>query len=144
MGEKVFLVCSGAYSDYGVRAVYSEDQRALAEEYTKLIGGEVEEYPLNEPAPEDPGLEWFAVYVEKSAKTQVQTRSRLDRDGNRREEKVMFRTYEDCPEYSRWSHWRLSWYGYAKSQEHAVCQANELRCQILAGQRPPGVDMGKN
>ncbi len=41
-------------------------------------------------------------------------------------------------------YWALHWEGYAKSKENAICKSNEIRWQILAGQRPIGVDMGKN
>jgi len=143
MGEKVFVVMEGYYSARSIEAVYSEDQEASANEYARLIGGDVESYPLNRPVPEDPGMDYFHVEMKHNGSAEVQEDDRLAYSGERHESSAWLRTVKD-EGWRRKSYWRLKWNGYALSPEHARRAANELRRQILAGQRPPGVDMGKN
>lgn len=153
--QNVFLVTVGEYSDYRVLAVFSEDRKVDAEQAAILVGGDIEEMTLNPEEFVDPGMDYFRVYMRRSGESRVNKYSRLDYEayellddtwGNRgvpREMEVYLLTHKDRP-LERRSYWQLCWYGYAASEEEAVRIANELRRQILAGQRPEGVDYGEN
>ena len=138
---KVYLVGTGEYSDFGIIAAFSSKSRA--EQVAALVLGQVDEYIIDPKGYADPGIDFFLVEVERSGKSMAQKLPRLSEDGNKSVPHVNFRTNLDRP-FSRPSHWRIYWKGYAKSEEHAIREANEIRRQILAGQRPKGVDMGKN
>lgn len=141
---KVYLVTEGSYSDYGVHAVFSESQKERAKRMAVLIGGGVEEYPLNIDDYKDPGMDHFNVLMRKNGEANVEKHFRLDCVGDKYSTEVSFRTEKDWPGFYRKSHWLIYWRGYAKSKEHAIRSADELRRQILAGQRPEVVDFGKN
>ena len=140
---KVYIVMEGCYSDRSIEAVFTEDQENEANEYARLIGGDVEEFPLNIPVPDDPGLDFFIIKMRKDGSSYVGKEPRLKCNGEKCDSRVWLSTHKDI-KWARKSHWVLYWRGYAKNQEHAVRSANEIRRQILAGQRPKGVDMGKN
>lgn len=48
--KKVYLVSEGAYSDYGIVAVFADEE--LAESFAAELGGRVETYDLLEEGPE--------------------------------------------------------------------------------------------
>jgi len=142
--RKVWVLTIGEYSDYHIVAVYDETESKEAERVAELIGADVEEYEVNTLHPEDPGMDYFSVVMGKSGEViQCYTSVRIWEDGKCRDTEVCLRTKKDN-KYERKSYWRLYWDGYAKSKEHAVKIISDIRRQILAGQRPKGVDMGKN
>ena len=138
---KVYLVGTGEYSDYGIIAAFSSETRA--DEVAELVGGEVESYTLDPQGYADPGIDFFMVEVKQNRESETQKLPRISDDGDILTPCAQFRTHADDG-YGRKSYWRIYWKGYAKSEEHAVREINEIRRQILAGQRPAGVDMGKN
>ena len=139
---RVFIVTTGEYSDYRIRAVYSN--REEADKAASLIGGNVEEFAVDKMQfLDDPGMDFFTVIIDRKGNASVFYDSRLKEDGEKHEIVCYFRTNKDgyCGKHPLWN---IQWQGYAKSEKHAVRHAEELRRQILAGQRPAEVDMGKN
>ena len=143
----VFIVTEGAYSDYCVAAVFTAKDKA--DEYAELIDGDVKEMKTDTPFV-DPGLDYFVVDMKKDGDASCFKHPRLNGVGERHKESVIFRTVEDYPDGMNGilrhpqNYWSLRWEGYAKSEEHAVRSAYELRRQMLAGQRPASVDFGEN
>lgn len=156
MTKKVFLVTDGEYSDYKVVAVFSKKERA--EEFTRLGEFEnVEEYPLDIEF-KDPGYDTYEVEINEEGVVRrhsnpfIRILPRINDKGIPTKE-CWLRTWKDSDPTSiayreglegKSKSWRLFWIGEAKSEEHARRHVEELRRQILAGQRPEEVDMGKN
>ena len=145
---KVYLVAIGEHSDFSIAAAFSSKHRA--DGAAKLIGGEVNEYLVDPDGYVDPGLDFWELWLDRSGGiTGPMMRSRLkggdDKDHTARQRKgrIYLHTELDYPGRES-GYWALHWEGYAKSKENAICKSNEIRWQILAGQRPIGVDMGKN
>ena len=148
--KKIFLVTDGEYSDYRVRAVFSDKEKA--DEFARLGNYErVEEYPLDIEF-KDPGYDTYRVEINERGSSFVQILPRIGNKGIPIKE-CWLRTWKDSDPTSisyreglegKSKSWRLSWAGEAKSGEHARRHVEELRRQILAGQRPEEVDMGKN
>lgn len=143
---KVFAIRCGEHSDRRVVAIFSN--RTDAETSAELLNGEVDEYTLDPPGGlVDPGVDFWEICMGPAGKViWSDTRSRLGDDCGlltQRRGRVSLRTNLDHP-YEHGNVWRVHWRGYADSKEHAIQLANEIRRQILSGQRPPGVDMGKN
>jgi hypothetical protein len=44
--DKVYIVTEGDYYDYHIVCVFKEDEKELAEDYARVIGGAVEEFEL--------------------------------------------------------------------------------------------------
>lgn len=148
----VWVLSVGEYSDRKVAGVFSDEHQA--KEAADLTGGSSERFILDGLDAKDPGMDFFFVEMSHSGKAErCHAKARLsdgrwtDEDegvGQKWKPSVRLETHLDNPYQKRRSYWRLFWEGYAKSKEHAIREANEIRRQILAGQRPPGVDMGKN
>lgn len=127
--DRVFVVTSGEYSDYGIEAIYTD--RALAEAYIK---GRKEEY--SPPEIEEWRLDVGAEFLNMGYHSY---RVRMDRDGNSPEfgRGVVL----NCPETNDsisldtdnyfWPQEAL-FHVWAKSPEHAVKIANEHRVQMIA------------
>ncbi len=135
----IFLVSQGEYSDYHIVAVF--DNQEKANELSALIeDADVETYPLNKEFT-DPGLDFFWVTMGRDGDSECDSYShRLACDGELREEYIRLKTSKEIGYVS----WELTLGKHVKSKEHAVRLANEIRRQILAGQRPKGVDYGKS
>ena len=143
--SKVYVVTKGEYSDFHIVCVFSDEMEA--KRIADLIDGDVENYELDVVKAEDPGQDFFCVVLARTGKVEIYDDSRLDgfymETGGRRNERCGLRTHKDDPWKCK-DYWRLIWYGYAESKEHARRHVEELRRQILAGQRPAEVDFGKN
>jgi len=140
----VYIVTVGDYSAYQIVAAFSEVRNADAEQCAELIGGEVEKYVLDQTQYEDPGMDFYNVDITHAGKVDCCfALPRLDGDGSKQQASIALRTHRDYPS-ERKSYWRLYWAGYAQSEEHARRSASQVHREILAGQRPAGVDFGKN
>lgn len=65
MGNTVYIVTSGDYSDYSIRAVF--DNEDLAKRFTCQYGGEIELWEMNENTTQImEGLTFWRVWVEKN------------------------------------------------------------------------------
>lgn len=139
---KVYAVWTGEYSDADVLGIYSSEE--AARDVADLVSGTVEPYELDAVKPEDPGEDFWVVEIDKSGRiTKLVNKGRLDTSGELHTPFSYLRTHKDEP-YMRASYWRLHVERYFPSEEHARRHATELWRQILAGQRPEGVDMGEN
>jgi len=139
---KVYIVTWGEYSDYHIIGVFINEDKANAA--AKLIDGCVELWDVDLLRLVDPGQDFFVIIMKHNGDCKTHQRSRLDSDNAEpRKPWCSLRTHVDHP-YKRKSYWELEWHGYAKSKEHAVKIASDIRRQILAGKTPKGVDMGKN
>ena len=136
---KIWLLTVGEYSDYRVVAVFDEEHKAEAEKYAEWIGGDVEEslvlndYKCEEPL-KDRQFYVFQMHRDGST-TEIRTRSSLRSNG------MYWHSHYWLDSKKRY-HWKPAWHWclhiemYAKSKEHAVKVANEIRVQILAGAKP--------
>ena len=148
---KVYVVGEGYYSDLGIFAVFSEERKAEAEKLDALLGmgSTIAEYELDGIEVDDPGMDCYYVELTRHGKVKrCYQQSRLNSDCERHEESCKLRTSKDDwvdggDEGSK-NFWRISGSVYAESEEHAQRHFDELRRQILAGQRPAEVDFGKN
>ncbi len=143
---KIWLVCTGEYSDYGVVALFDDAHKADAEEFAKLVGGYVEEHPLSlNPTHQDPPAGQSFFYLEMcrdgslgswlGSDKGIKKKETLQDDGTLRESSYRLWTHAECP-LERRSHWRLNVWMYARDEKHAIKVANEIRIQILAGAKP--------
>ena len=145
-GVKIWLVFTGEYSAYEAVAVFDDHHKAEAEEFAKLVGGEVEEHPLSlNPTHQEPpaGQSFFYLQMCRDGSLSswfggdkgIKKEHRLCDDGTLRYSDYRVWTHADRPRARR-SHWRLDVRLYARDEEHAVKVANEIRIQILAGAKP--------
>ena len=129
---KILIVFGGCYSNTQVVGVFDEERRSEAEILSALIDdGHIEEYELNATAPSDPGKDFFTVEMDREGHVvSHEKRSRLDSTGGTQVGCCFFETYMDYG--GRKSYWRIEWYGYADSLEHAVKIVNEHRTRMIA------------
>jgi len=138
----LFVVSCGEYSAKDIVAIFSD--KIKADNLACLVEGDVEEWCLDAPMADDPGLDFYELELNRDGEMTAPSKMpRLNDNGQRHRERVYLRTHKD-DSYERKSYWRLYWRGYAKGEEHARRAAEELRRQILAGQHPACVDFGKN
>lgn len=149
MKSTVYLVSVGEYSDYRILAAFSDAE--LAGKAAGLLAAGVETFTLDPDGFVDPGMDFWDLWMNRDGSIHaVQERSRLspgdqlDQTARPRAGRISLHAFQKDYKGDPCDHWTLCWSGYAKSKEHAIREANEIRRQILAGQRPPGVDMGKN
>lgn len=143
MTTKVWLLCVGEYSSYRVVAVFDDARKKQAERIAEMIGGSVDgPYSLNGFEAQCPpiGMKFFEVDIRRDGKATVRLGRVLDENGKRQETYNHLFTHDNRP-HERRSHWLLVCRLYAKSEEHAVKIANELRVQILAGVKPDNVEI---
>lgn len=120
MSDKVYIVTSGAYSDFCNEAVYTD--RAKAEEHHKFLeeSGEhtgIEEWELNDmPGKIEQGLKCYLVIMYGNGDV-------------KRVERQAHGSYFFPPKENEY------WYcGWAKSEKHVIKIANEKRIQHKAKQ----------
>lgn len=126
---KVYVVTSGSYSDYGIETICST--RELAEMYCEAVGGDIEEWHLDEyRTPLERGLRPYAVCMDRQGNS----------DGGA--EKIDYnipKTIKGVVQLGAWPNARADfrWRGWAKTKTHAIKIANDLRRQALAENKFP-------
>lgn len=143
---RIWLLAIGEYSNYTVRAVYDEAHLQEGEKMAELIGGRIEgrdyeEEPLilnhfdHEAPPAGTKYYQLTMYRDGTMAEKISEYSLLKESGKLRESFYWLETNRRY-KFLRKSHWRLSVGMYARSQEHIVKVANEIRTRILAGALP--------
>jgi hypothetical protein len=129
----VFIVTEGKYSDYEIVAVFST--REKAEEFLSANKyGQIEVFDIDPEfwAPPD-GMELWSLVMEKDGRVEyIQTRFNSPFNNS-------YATKYKLVDAGRRSHkpgsgrvYSLKWEGWAKSEEHAIKAANEVRAQLIA------------
>lgn len=134
----VYVVTSGDYSDYGIEAIFSTQEKAAAYAEALMDANGVEEYDLDDYHPVKPGWDIYYVGMRRNGDTDnvaiagehSYTRGFVQGVGE--------------PDYGLQHPYRgagtgvildgaiLHGYVYAKSEEHAVKIVNEHRIQMIA------------
>lgn len=139
---KLYLLTTGEYSDYRVVAVFDEEHLEEVRRLAALIGGDVQddeplvlnEYQHDQPPPDARMFVRFCMFRSGMA-SEIHTDSLLNENGKRHKARYDVDCAERIPSLPN-SVWRLHVQMYARSNEHAIKVANELRSQILAGAKP--------
>lgn len=118
--KKVYAVTAGSYSDYHIVGMYSNREHAekYANAYTDCI---IEEYDLDEPLPDliDRGFVSYNVRMWKNGNSDVSKSTGAS---------------VDSAKYCMYNN-RLLVVCLAKSEEHAVKIANEIRSMLIANNK---------
>jgi hypothetical protein len=131
MGKIIYLVTSGSYSDYGIDAAFSTE--AKANQY-------IAHYKDNNNYYMEMGIEEYELDVHTDRLDQgylpYMVQITYGGDVLKAEEIKRSLTESGVHFYGRRkddnTHLNLSWYGQAKSKEHAIKIASEKRSQAIA------------
>jgi len=140
----VWLLTTGEYSDFRIEAVFDDEHREEGNGIARLIGGNMWRcLTLNEFNYDEPPEGMFFYRLEMMRDGSVGHMSKdwpLERDGTKYDSKYNLKTKKDRPT-ERKSYWRLHVRVYARDEKHATKMANEIRTQILAGNKPEAGDI---
>lgn len=120
MSRKIYILTSGAYSDYGIDAVY--DDKELAEKAANAVGSDVEEWDINPLEPEiRKGYVAFEIEMTRDG-VAVRIERVNSAFGILRNKDYAISVFDGC----------FSQRILARDEEHAVKIANETRVRLIA------------
>lgn len=134
----IWVVSVGEYSNYNVCGLFDDEHKGKAEEFAERIRGRVEDEPLilnPEHQEPPPGQTFFIFHMEKDGTTKVISEdSILTSDGALHNSSYSVHHID--------GDWFMVVRVYARDEKHAVKIANEVRTQILAGDKPEQGSLG--
>ena len=127
--------------DYEIVDVFSNKEHAKA--LAVAVEGQVEEFSVRDAPRDIPDVKVFSIEMSRTGDAVVECLPPLTPRGYRHGVYIGFVTHKDCP-WEKRDHWRLFGNVCADSKDEAVAKMVDIRHRILNGERPEGVEMGKN
>lgn len=141
--DKVYVVTTGDYSDYKIRAVTVSKEKAEKLKkyysYDYFSDAEIEEYDINEPHDDlDDLVPVYYVKIYRNGECECsqttwmheKTRKLINRNGQTVDD-LGGCTLEFDPNAPKYLYLQFEWYGTAKDEEHALKIAQDKRAKLL-------------